>query len=45
MLVQNNEVRHVVGAARIRELLHDIVSAIDAVRVGEHEPHLLCKLQ
>lgn len=45
MFMQHNQVRDVVRATRLRELLHDVVSAVDAVRVREYQPHLLRELE
>lgn len=45
MFMQHNQVRDVIRATRLRELLHDVVSAVDAVRVREHQPHLLRELE
>jgi hypothetical protein len=45
VLVDDDEVGDLVGPAGVGELLDDIVSAVDAVRVGQDEPHLLGELE
>lgn len=41
VLVHDDEVRHLVGAARVRQLGHDVVTAVDARRVGDAEAQFL----
>ena len=41
VLVEDDEVGDPVRAASVGELLHDVVSAVDASRVGEAEAHFL----
>jgi hypothetical protein len=45
VLVDDDEVGDLIGPAGVGELLDDIVSAVDAVRVGQDEPHLLGELE
>ena len=44
VLVEDDEVCDLVGTAGVADVLDDIVSPVDLLGVGEHEPHLLGKL-
>jgi hypothetical protein len=41
VLVNDDEVRHLVCSAGVGELLHDVITAIDASRVGDDEAEFL----
>lgn len=41
VLVNDDKVRHLVRSAGVGELLHDVVTAVDAGRVGDDEAELL----
>ena len=45
MLVQNNQIRHLIRATRLRKLTDDVIPAVDAMRVGEHQAHLFRELE
>lgn len=44
VLVQDDQVCNIVSFAGIDNLLHDVSSTVDTLRVGEHKTHLLGKL-
>ena len=44
VLVQDNQVCYIVGLAGINNLLHDVSSTVDTLRVGEDKTHLFGEL-
>lgn len=44
VLVQNDKISHIVGFAGIDNLLHDMSTTVDSLRVWEDQTHLLGKL-
>ena len=44
VFVHQDQVRDVVGSARIGNVLDHVVAAVDLLRVGEDQPHFLCVL-
>lgn len=44
MLVQDDQICDIVSFAGIDDLLHDVPSTVDTLRVGEDKTHLLSKL-
>lgn len=44
VFMENNEISNVVGTTSIRQLFYNVVSSVDSMRVGENEPHFLCKV-
>mgnify|MGYP006969722754 FL=1 len=42
VLVHDDEVRHLVRAARVGQFGHDVVTAVDAGRIGNAEAQFLC---
>lgn len=41
VFVENDEVSYVIRSACFRQFLHDIISTIYAMRIGEDQSHLL----